>query len=130
MTISWVDSLLARWGRWSIKRESSALGYGSASPMFRDCATGGGWSGDSDPGFTPRDVIDCDAAVNILPLCLRVVVIEYYQRNESLRDVARACGISHPSASQYLHRAHVLIDQELSDLKIGVDNQERCFHNL
>lgn len=104
--IDWIDRLLARWGRWSVRHESSALGYGSCSPMFRDCATGGGWSPEYDAGFTPRDLIDCEAAVNALPLGLRVVVIAHYQRARSVRDTAQACGFSAKSVTQYLGQAH------------------------
>ena len=106
MMIVWVDSLLSRWGRWRSKRGSAALGYGSVSPMVRDCATGCGWSAESDPGFTGRDVIDCDVAVNSLPLVLRVVVIHHYQRRGSLRDTAKECGVDRKTATQYIGQAH------------------------
>ena len=103
--IDWIDRLLCRWGRWSVRRESSALGYGAVSPMFRDCATGGGWSPEYDTGFTPRDLIECEAAVNVLPLVLRVVVIAHYQRARSVRDTARACGIKPDTVTKYLGQA-------------------------
>lgn len=111
--IEWIDRLLGRWGRWSVRRESSAIGYGSVSPMFRDCATGGGWSPEYDTGFTPRDLIECEAAVNALPLGLRVVVIAHYQRGRSVRDTAKACGFSAKAITQYLGQAHERIQQAL-----------------
>lgn len=117
--IEWIDRLLHRWGRWSVRRESSALGYGSISPMFRDCATGGGWSPESDAGFTPRDLIDCEAAVNALPLGLRIVVIAHYQRAGGVRETARTCGFSPKSVTQYLGQAHLLIKSAL-DMKEGM----------
>lgn len=104
--IDWIDRLLYRWGRWSVRRESSALGYGSVSPMFRDCATSGGWSPECDAGFTPRDLLECESAVNALPLVLRVVVIAHYQRARNTRDTAQACGVSCKTVTQYLGQAH------------------------
>lgn len=83
--------------------------------MFRDCPAGGGWSGPSDPGFTPRDVLDCDEAVNALPLVLRVVVISHYQRCGSLRGTAKDCGINHRTTSQYLGQAHGLIESSMRE---------------
>lgn len=113
--IEWVDALLCRWGRWSVRRESAALGYGSASPMFRDCTVGGGYSPEFDPGFTPRDLLDCDAAVTALPLVLRVVVIAHYQRSRSLRDTARNCGIKADTVKKYLGQAHAAMEPGLRE---------------
>lgn len=111
--IEWIDRLLSRWGRWSVRRESSALGYGSVSPMFRDCATGGGWSPEYDTGFTPRDLIECEAAVNGLPLVIRVVVIAHYQRGKGTRETAAACGVSCKTVTQYLGQAHEQMQRAL-----------------
>lgn len=117
--IAQIDLLLCRWGRWSIKRDSSALGYGSVSPMFRDAPSGGGWGRGSDPGFTEADVIACDGAVMALPVVQRVIVILHYQRQDSLRATARECGVSKEAAGRYLAQAHHSIRDHLTRSEIS-----------
>lgn len=122
-TATWLDMLLYRWGRYAVKRDSSALGYGSVSPMFRDAASGtGGGTPGSDPGFTPMDIIECNDAIGKLPRDPRRVVIIHYQRASSLRNTAKAADISYSRARELLSFAHGF-------LTIALDNRKRGNHN-
>ena len=116
----WLDMLLCRWGRWSVKRESSALGYGSVSPMFKDARVDGdGYGSEFDPGFTSQDVLSCDAAVNRLPLEHRRVVIVHYRNQGGIRRTARELGCNFHKARDLLNYAHgflhVLLDKRDAD---------------
>lgn len=98
-----IDTLLARWGRWSIRCESGALGFASS------CILGGGSSGDSYDAAIPRGVVDqdmaaVDCAIRKLPGVLREVVMQVYKFGAgwSARKNADALGIERKSMTQYL----------------------------
>lgn len=116
MTISWVESLLCRWGRWAVRRELDGIGFVSQAKIMR------GWSGRGDSygngtpmGFCAEDVQACDRAVMALPSGLRAVVVEHYQRQGSVRKTAEACGFAPKAVTQYLDRAHCLIARHIED---------------
>ena len=76
--ISWVDALLSRWGRWSIRNGSGALGYAKMSII----AGAGEGEGHHEPS-PPPDVTneDFDAvtdAVMRLPIVIIACVVQVY----------------------------------------------------
>lgn len=119
MNADWLEMLLNRWGRWAVRRESSALGYGSVSPMFRDAPCGDGCGCMADPGFTPRDILDCDAAIIRLPHHQRRVVVLHYKRGCGLRQTARESAMSFSAVRDALSFAkgalHVMLDKQRGD---------------
>lgn len=114
-----IDAMLCQWGRWAVAQARRDVGYPSVSPMFKDSARGGGYGSGVPVGVEFGDIPACDRAINRLPLVLRCVVIQHYQIQSSLRDTAKACGISHKSASQYLGQAHRSIAELLAEESIG-----------
>ena len=120
MKADWLELLLCRWGRWSVKRESSGLGYSSVSPMFKDARVdGGGYGSDYDPGFSSSDVTACDAAVCRLPVEHRRAVIVHYRNQGGIRRTARElCCTFHKARDllTYSHGfLHVLLDKHAYD---------------
>ena len=112
--ISWVDCLLCRWGRWAVKKELDGIGYVSQSKILKGWAARGDGYGSSSPmGFCADDVMACDRAISELPAVLRIVVVEHYQRQSSVRDTAKRCGISPKSVTQYISQAHGAIARHL-----------------
>ena len=115
-----IEVLLSIWGRWAIKRESGALGFGSVSPMFREAKSGGGYGSATPMGFVDDDVAMVDACVMALPLIQRLAVIEVYQRQGSMREAAARCGVSHHTLARYINEAHE---------KISLDMENRSAQN-
>lgn len=103
-----IEVLLSMWGRWAIRRASGALGYPRTSPMFREMP-----AGDAYGNSLPLDVADCDLeavdrSVNCLPMVLKVVVIEVYQRSvgKSHTEIARVLGVDRKTLGKYISSAH------------------------
>lgn len=116
-----MEVLLSMWGRWAIRRASAGLGYPSMSPMFNDAPRGDSFGSQVPLGIGEPEILMVDAAVGRLPLVLKVVVIEVYQRGGSMREVGRRCGIGYVSVGKYLTAAHQ---------QISVDMESRCSQNL
>lgn len=114
-----IDAMLCQWGRWAISQARREVGYSPISPMFKDSARGGGYGTGVPVGVEFGDIPACERAVNRLPIVLRCVVVQHYQMGSSLRDTAKACGISHKSASQYLGMAHREIAESLDAESCG-----------
>lgn len=115
-----MEVLLSMWGRWAIRRASGGLGYPSTSPMFRDAPRGDSFGSQEPLGIGEPEMLMVDAAIGRLPLGLKVVVIEAYQRGGSLRDIGRRLGFSHIAIGKYLSDAHQ---------KISLDIEPRCNQN-
>ncbi len=111
-----VDVLLNRWGRWSIRCESGALGFASS------CILGGAvGDGDGYDSAIPRGVLDddmeaVDGAVRRLPKVLRLTVCEVYHfgQGKSDRALAYALGIHVDTMRKYLCEAHRKIALDIS----------------
>lgn len=114
-----IDAMLCQWGRWAVAQARREVGYSPICPMFKDSSRGGGYGSGVPVGVEFGDIPACDRAVNRLPVVLRCVVIQHYQIQSSLRDTAKACGISHKSASQYLGMAHKSIAECLDAETVG-----------
>lgn len=115
-TLSWIDALLARWGRWAIRRDSGALGFASS------CILSGAGDGDAFDSAIPRGVLDddmeaIDGAVRRLPSVLRLVVIQVYQHGagRSDRRNAETLGIDLRTLARYLGTAHRKIAVDISN---------------
>lgn len=114
--IASIDVLLCHWGRWAFAQARREVGFSSVSPMFRDAAPGRGYGSEPPSGVTGNaaDMEAVDRAVVSLPVVLRCVVIQHYQRQSGLRATAAACGISHRSVRQYLNQAHRMIAETIA----------------
>ena len=112
--IAHIDMLLSRWARWAISTESRAVGYPSASPMFRDAPSTGVFESREPFGLGAADYRDVTRAVDALPILLKHCVIEYYQRNGGAEAVAGRLGIKKAVMFKYIHAAHESIGQYLS----------------
>lgn len=120
--LAWVDALLSRWGRWSIRCESGALGFASSCIL-------GGAIGDSDgyDSAIPRGVLDddmeaVDGAIRLLPAVQRECVMQVYKHGAGWSDErnAKAIGISYKSLTQYINLAH---------RKLALDISLQCTEN-
>jgi DNA-directed RNA polymerase specialized sigma24 family protein len=87
--------------------------------MFRDQPGGDGYGVGYDPGYTPQDVLDCDAAINRLPREHKRVVVMHYHRQGGIRRTARELGMSFHAVRDSLSFAHgalhVLLDKRKDD---------------
>ncbi|MGE5621426.1 MAG: hypothetical protein ACM3VY_00215 [Candidatus Bathyarchaeota archaeon] len=119
MTISWVGSLLCRWGRWAVRKELKALGYGSQCQVLKGWSGKDGYGSEVPTGYCLADIQACDRAVAALPVGIRAVVIEHYQRQGSVRATAVACGFAPKAVTQYLDRAHGLIARHIEEERAG-----------
>lgn len=120
--IASIDMLLSQWGRWAIRSETRSVGFPSQSPMFAERIGGDCYGSHAPVGVGMSgggDMQACDRAVRTLPIGLRIVVVEHYQRQRSVRGTAEACGFAPKAISQYLDRAHGLIAQRMCEERIG-----------
>jgi len=120
--LAWVDALLSRWGRWSIRCESGALGFASSCILG-----GGGHDGDGYDSSAPLGVVDddmeaVDGAVRKLPKVLQLTIMEVYKfgHGKSDRALAASLGLHVDTMRKYVCDAH---------RKIAVDIAIPCAHN-
>ena len=113
--LAWIDVLLSRWGRWSLRCESGALGFSSS------CILAGGGSGDGYDSSVPLGVMDddmeaVDGAVRKLPKVHRLVIVEVYKfgHGKSDRALAAALGMSRQALVEYVAQAHKKIALDIS----------------
>lgn len=123
IAVAWVDALLSRWGRWSIRCESGALGFSASCILGGDPGEGDGYDSAIPLGVLDEDMEAVDGAVRRLPKMLRLVVMEVYQHShgKSDRALAISLGIHVDTMSKYLCDAQ---------RKIAFDISRPCAHNL
>ena len=107
--ISYIDTQLSIWGKWSMARASKGLGYPSTCPMFKDARHGGAF-GSLPPLGVSLDSVDTirdtDEAVRRLSDDYRCLAIEFYVHRVSGVEMADRLGISRKSLYQRLDRLH------------------------
>jgi ABC-type ATPase with predicted acetyltransferase domain len=129
--IAWVSALLSRWGRWSIKAESGALGFASMSMIASDYQEGDGYDMRIPKGVQDEDMEAINMAVGKLPHVLLVIVIEVYQRHPRRKEYthSRTLGISVYELRKYLFRAQTFICREIS-LKNSLTSDKNICNNV
>lgn len=119
--LSWVDHLLNRWGRWSLRIELGGLGYGHSSVF-----DGIDWHENEDglSSSEPRHVTDldielADRAVSSLQTTFRKVVIQVHKHGQgrSDRKNAEALSMDSKTLGKYLNEAHRIIGRKVSENK-------------
>lgn len=119
-----VITLLSIWGRWAIRSASGALGYPTASPMFRDSPTPGGFGSQVPLGITDGicpEVYILDEEVKRLPTVQRVTLVEVYQRGGSRREIAARMGVKADAVGAWLEKAHSSLSVTLDNLSIEIE---------
>lgn len=104
--VDWVDVLLARWGRWALRRHSGALGYATSS-VLAVSGDGDGYDSAIPRGVADRDLEEVDSIVMTLPIVQVGCLIVVYQlgAGRSDRDNAARAGITRKMLTQYIHDA-------------------------
>jgi hypothetical protein len=120
--MAWVDVLLARWGRWSIRCESGALGFASSCVLGGGLGGGDGYDSSIPKGVQDDDLALVDASIRKLPKVLRLTVVEVYQfgQGKSDRALAAVLGVHVDTMRKYVCEAH---------RKIALDISEPCAQN-
>ena len=119
--ISWVDSMLVRWGIWSARSISNGLGYSKVSPMFRDMPTPKGFGGSYEPGYTPTDLMVLDKVVQGLQDTLKAVLVGHYQHGKNISELSRLTGWSRTKVKRHIDDAQAEIARQMTAL--GVDKR-------
>jgi len=120
--IEYVHTQLSIWGRWSGRKERSAIGYPSVSPMFMGARFGGVYGSRPPVGVEvcgSDHVQDTDAAVQRLAQDHRRLVVEYYVVGGTGADVARRLGIARQRLYERLHSLHQVVLGHLNDVVAG-----------
>ena len=105
--ISTVEILLARWGRWASTGRNGGLGYPRAAAFTRDMPTFDAY-GSRTPDLDST-VLAVDDAVNAMPVLLRQICVEVYQRGGSKRAIAARMGLGKSKFYDMLNDAHAYV---------------------
>ena len=119
--LAWVDNLLGRWGQWSIRCESGALGF--ASGCVLSGSSGGRYDSTIPLGVLDEEDLEAvDGSIRRLPSIHREVILQLYKFGNGWTDRrnANTLGISYKTLTQYVNQAH---------RKIAFDISLQCTHN-
>lgn len=111
----WLDSLLFKWARMSLRAADGGLGYG-ASALSRMVPSGryGGWAGGSAWETSKTDIIELDGIIQTLPTHIKQCLIAFYQLEDGKKSpAARRIGICRHTLARHLSTGHTMILREL-----------------
>lgn len=116
--IRYIDVQLSIWGKWAVARNSAGLGYPSVSPMFQQMIHGGGYRS-REPVGVCEYVGETDKAVERLNQDDKKLAVLFYQRRDSVTDIARELCIARQRVYDRLHRVHQEVMGHLNDISAG-----------
>jgi len=119
--LSSIDLLLSRWGRWSIKNISGGLGYAKMSLIMGAHEGDGRHDPAPPPDVSNEDFNQISKAIQLLPVDLVMVVVQFYVKGAEKSDSfnARTLNMSRDTMQRRIQEAQRRIAAYLDDLETG-----------
>lgn len=121
--ISYIDTQLSIWGKWSIAKASKGIGFSATCPMFKDVRPSGVFASQPPMGVTVDsldDILSTDAAVQRLSNDQRRLAVEFYVIGGKGGDVAVRLGLERRTLYNRLQALHQAVLGHLNDVVAGV----------
>jgi hypothetical protein len=120
--IEYVHVQLSVWGRWTLRKTTSGLGFPSVSPMFIGARFSGAYGSHPPIGIEvcgEDHVHDTDAAVDRLSVEKKRLCVEYYVIGGKGCDVASRLGIAKRTLYDRIDSLHADMLCNLNDVVAG-----------